>query len=40
MHGGKQIIDVESNVIISTNKVQSKELDEPKEGEFLFHSYM
>jgi hypothetical protein len=38
--GGKQIIDVEPSATFSTTKVQPSELEEPKEGEHLFHSQM
>jgi hypothetical protein len=38
--GGKWIIDVEPNATISTTKFQPSELEEPKEGELLFHSHM
>jgi hypothetical protein len=34
------IIDVEPSAIIVTTKVQPRELEEPKEGECLFHSQM
>jgi hypothetical protein len=35
---GRQIIDVEPNVTISTTKIHPGELDEPEEDECLFHS--
>jgi hypothetical protein len=35
---GKQIIDVEPNVTITTTKFYPKELEDPKQGERLFHS--
>jgi hypothetical protein len=35
---GRQIINVEPNATISTTKIQPGELDEPEEGERLFHS--
>jgi hypothetical protein len=38
--GGKWIIDVEPSAIISTTKVQPREIEEPEEGERLFHSQM
>ena len=38
--GGKQIIDDEPSSIVSTTKVQPHELEEPEEGECLFHSHM
>jgi hypothetical protein len=38
--GGKHIINVEPNSIVSTAKVQPSELEEPEEGEHLFHSQM
>jgi len=36
--GGKHIIDVEPSATITTTRVQPSELEEPEEGEFLFHS--
>jgi hypothetical protein len=38
--GGKRIIDVEPSSTFSTTKVQPSELEEPNEGECLFHSHM
>jgi hypothetical protein len=38
--GGKQIIDVEPSSTVATTKVWPSELEEPKEGECLFHSKM
>jgi hypothetical protein len=38
--GGKQIINVEPSVTITTTKVQLSKLEEPEEGEHLFHSQM
>jgi hypothetical protein len=38
--GGKQIIDVEPSVIISTTKIHLSEPEEKEEGERLFHSQM
>jgi hypothetical protein len=38
--GGKQIIDVEPSATVTTTKVQPSELEEPEEGECLFHSQM
>jgi hypothetical protein len=35
---GRQIIDVEPSATVSTTKIYLGELDEPKEGEHLFHS--
>jgi hypothetical protein len=37
---GRWIIDAEPSAIIATTKLQSGELDEPEEGEHLFHSQM
>ncbi len=37
---GKQIIDVEPSAVIATTKVQHSELEDPEEGECLFHSQM
>jgi hypothetical protein len=37
---GRQIIDTELSAIVATTKIQSGELDEPEEGESLFHSHM
>jgi hypothetical protein len=37
---GRQIIDMEPSAIVSTTKLQHGELDEPEEGERLFHSQM
>jgi hypothetical protein len=37
---GIHIIDVESNAIVSTTKLQTGELDDLEEGECLFHSQM
>jgi len=37
---GKQIIDAEPSATTATTKVQPSEQEEPKEGEFLFHSQM
>jgi hypothetical protein len=34
----KQIIDVEPITTIATTTIQPEELEEPKEGKFLFHS--
>jgi hypothetical protein len=36
--GGKQIIDVEPNAMVTTTKVRPSETEEPEEGECLFHS--
>jgi hypothetical protein len=38
--GGKQIIDVEPSATVATTKVRPSELEEPEEGEHLFHSQM
>jgi hypothetical protein len=40
LEGGKRIIDVETSTSIATSKVQPSELEEPEEGECLFHSHM
>jgi hypothetical protein len=37
---GRWIIDAEPSATISTTKIQLSELDEPEEGEHLFHSQM
>jgi hypothetical protein len=37
---GRRIIDAEPSATIPTTKLQTGELDEPKEGECLFHSQM
>ena len=37
---GRRIIDAEPSATISTTKIQHGELEEPKEGERLFHSQM
>jgi hypothetical protein len=37
---GRCIIDIEPNATVSTTKLQPGELDEPEEGERLFHSQM
>jgi hypothetical protein len=38
--GGNHIIDVEHSSTIATTKVHPRELEEPKEGERLFHLHM
>jgi len=38
--GGKKIIDVESNSMVTTTKVRPSELEEIEEGELLFDSHM
>ena len=38
--GGKYIIDVEPSATVTTTKVWPSELEEPEEGECLFHSQM
>jgi hypothetical protein len=40
LEGGKNIIDAELSATVSTTKFHPSELEEPKEGEFLFHSLM
>jgi hypothetical protein len=35
-----RIIDAEPSATVATNKLHPSEPDEPKEGEFLFHSQM
>jgi hypothetical protein len=40
LEGGKNIIDVEPSVTVATTKFQPSELEEPEEGECLFHSHM
>ena len=37
---GKQIIDAESNTIVAIGKIQKNELEDPEEGERLFHLQM
>jgi hypothetical protein len=37
---GRRIIDVEPSATVATTKLQLGELDEPDEGEHLFHSQM
>jgi hypothetical protein len=37
---GKQIIDAEPNVTVSTTKIQKEEPEDPEEAECLFHSKM
>ena len=37
---GIWIIDMEPSATVSTTKLQRGELDEPEEGERLFHSHM
>jgi hypothetical protein len=37
---GRQIFDVEPSTTVATTKLQPGELDEPEEGERLFHSQM
>jgi hypothetical protein len=37
---GRWIIDAEPNVVVATTKIQPGELDDPEEGERLFHSQM
>jgi hypothetical protein len=40
LESGKQIIDVEPSATVSTTKFQPSKLEEPEEGERLFHSQM
>ena len=40
MEKGKQIIDAEPSAIVATTHIQLEDLEEPKEGEHLFHSQM
>jgi hypothetical protein len=40
LESGKRIIDVEPYATIDTTKVQPSELEEPEDGECLFHSHM
>jgi hypothetical protein len=37
---GKQFIDSKPSITIATTKFQSEELEEPEEGEHIFHSHM
>jgi hypothetical protein len=37
---GRWIIDAEPSATVATTKLQPGELDEPEEGECLFHSQM
>jgi hypothetical protein len=37
---GRRIIDAKARATVATTKIQRGELDEPKEGELLFHSQM
>jgi hypothetical protein len=37
---GRRIINAEPSSTVSTTKLQPGELDEPEEGECLFHSHM
>jgi len=37
---GKQIIDAEPSITITTTKIQPDDQEEPEEGEYLFHSRM
>jgi hypothetical protein len=38
--GGKNIIDGEPSATVTTTKAQPSELEEPEEGELIFHSQM
>ena len=38
MDKGNKIIDVEPSAIVVTTQIQPKYLEEPEEGECLFHS--
>ena len=40
LEGGKQIIDAKPSATVATTKFQPSELEEPEEGEHLFHSQM
>ena len=40
MDKGKHIINVEPSSTISTTKIQPEDIEEPEEGECLFHSQM
>ena len=40
MDKGKQIINAEPSATIATTQIQPEDLDEPEEGERLFHSQM
>jgi hypothetical protein len=40
IEGENHIIDVEISSIVATTKVQPSELEEPEEGECIFHSQM
>ena len=37
---GKQIIDADPSAIVATTKIQREHLEDPEEGECLFHSHM
>ena len=37
---GKKIINADPSAIVATTKLQREDLDDPKEGECLFHSHM
>jgi len=37
---GNQIIDVETNTIVATTKIQKEEPEDPEEEECLFHSHV
>jgi hypothetical protein len=37
---GRRIIDAEPSATVATTKLQPGELEEPEEGEHLFHSQM
>jgi hypothetical protein len=40
LEGAKKIIDAKSSVTVATTKVRPRELEEPEEGERLFHSQL
>jgi hypothetical protein len=40
LEGGKRIIDVEPSATVATTKFRPSELEEPEEGEHLFHLQM
>ena len=40
MDKGKHIIDVAPSAIVATTHIQPEDLDEPEEGQRLFHSQM
>ena len=36
---GKKIIDAEPSATVAITKIQKEELEDPEEGEYLFHSH-